>query len=288
MTVDMSKVEELIEFKLMSWLKVKEDLQILKPADMLFQRLLVGSKRVAMSSIVHSLSTMFGMSIYEQIAKQISLDSGKYQTVESQYSIGDELYTSAQNEITAICNQISTGEIEANHREEVKRILNVSLADSDISKKDVLKVDLILINSDDRIVNLFDLKTAKPNKQSFSSYKQMLLEWVAVYICEKRNEQDWIANDWDIRASIAIPYNPNYPDDYNWWTFRMLDENQIMVGSNFWNYIADNESAFSELVGCFTRVSERLRPMLESYLAAIEEQYDEFDDIQPVQDIFLA
>ena len=88
MTVDMSKVEELIELKLMSWLKVKEDSQILQPADMLFQRLLVGSKRVAMSSIVHSLSTMFGMSIYEQIAKQISLDSGKYQVVESQYSIG--------------------------------------------------------------------------------------------------------------------------------------------------------------------------------------------------------
>ena len=53
MTVDMSKVEELIELKLMSWLKVKEDSQILQPADMLFQRLLVGSKRVAMSSIVH-------------------------------------------------------------------------------------------------------------------------------------------------------------------------------------------------------------------------------------------
>lgn len=41
MTVDMSKVEELIELKLMSWLKVKEDSQILQPADMLFQRLLV-------------------------------------------------------------------------------------------------------------------------------------------------------------------------------------------------------------------------------------------------------
>ena len=41
MTVDMSKVEELIELKLMSWLKFKEDSQILQPADMLFQRLLV-------------------------------------------------------------------------------------------------------------------------------------------------------------------------------------------------------------------------------------------------------
>lgn len=68
----------------------------------------------------------------------------------------------------------------------------------------------------------------------------------------------------------------------------MLDENQIMVGSDFWNYIADDESAFSELVGCFTRVSERLSPMLESYLASVEEQYDEFDDIYPVQDIFLS
>lgn len=288
MTVDMSKVEELIELKLMSWLKVKEDSQILQPADMLFQRLLVGSKRVAMSSIVHSLSTMFGMSIYEQIAKQISLDSGKYQVVESQYNIGNELYTSAQIEITAICNQISTGEIEANHREEVRRILNASLADSDISKKDVLKVDLLLINSDDRIVHLFDLKTAKPNKHNFSSFKQMLLEWVAAYICENRSTNDWVTSDWDIKASVAIPYNPNYPDDYNWWTFRMLDENQIMVGSDFWNYIADDESAFSELVGCFKRVSERLSPMLESYLASVEEQYDEFDDIYPVQDIFLA
>lgn len=288
MTVDMSKVEELIELKLMSWLKFKEDSQILQPADMLFQRLLVGSKRVAMSSIVHSLSTMFGMSIYEQIAKQISLDSGKYQVVESQYNIGNELYTSAQIEITAICNQISTGEIEANHPEEVRRILNASPADSDISKKDVLKVDLLLINSDDRIVHLFDLKTAKPNKHNFSSYKQMLLEWMAAYICENRSTADWVASDWDIRASLAIPYNPNYPDDYNWWTFRMLDENQIMVGADFWNYIADDDSAFSELVGCFTRVSERLSPMLESYLASVEEQYDEFDDIYPVQDIFLA
>lgn len=288
MTVDMSKVEELIELKLMSWLKVKEPSQILLPADMLFQRLLVGSKRVAMSSIVHSLSTMFGMSIYEQIAKQISLDSGKYETVESQYSIGNELYTNAQIEITEICNQISTGKIEANHYKEIKKILNASSTDSDISKKDVLKVDLLLINSDDRIVHLFDLKTAKPNKHNFSSYKQMLLEWIAAYICENRSTADWVVSDWDIRASLAIPYNPNYPDDYNWWTFRMLDEKQIMVGSDFWNYIADDESAFSELIDCFTRVSERLSPKLENYLASVEEQYDKFDDTHPVQDIFLS
>ena len=288
MTVDMSKVEELIEFKLMSWLNVKRDSQILQPADMLFQRLLVGSKRVALSSIVHSLSTMFGMSIYEQIAKQISLDSGKYETVESQYSIGNELYTNAQNEITDICNQISTEEIQANHHEEVRRIINASSTDSGISKKDVLKVDLLLINSDDRIVHLFDLKTAKPSKKDFGSYKQMLLEWVAAYICENRSTNDWNAGDWDIRASLAIPYNPNYPNNYNWWTLRMLDENQIMVGADFWNYIAGDESAFSELIDCFTRVSERLSPMLESYLAEVEEQYGEFDDIYPVQDIFLA
>ena len=287
MTFDMSKVEELIELKLMSWLNVKKDSQILQPADMLFQRLLVGSKRVAMSSIVHSLSTMFGVSIYEQIAKQISLDSGKYETVESQYSIGNELYTNAQNEITDICNQISTGEVKADHHEEVRRIINASSIHSGISKKDVLKVDLILINSNDRIVHLFDLKTAKPNKLNFSSYKQMLLEWVAAYICEKRNEQGWVPNDWDIRASIAIPYNPNYPDDYNWWTFRMLDKNQIMVGADFWNYIANDENAFSELIDCFIRVSKKLSKMLKKYLAEVEKQYKKFDNTNPVKDIFL-
>ena len=162
MTVDMSKVEELIELKLMSWLNVKRDSQILQPADMLFQRLLVGSKRVALSSIVHSLSTMFGMSIYEQIAKQISLDSGKYETVESQYSIGNELYTNVQNEITDICNQISTEEVEANHHEEVRRIINASSTDSGISKKDFPKIDLLLINPDDRIVHLLDQKLPSP------------------------------------------------------------------------------------------------------------------------------
>ena len=290
MTIDMTEVEKLIERKLRSWIRIKRESEVLQPSDMLFQRLLLGSKRVALSSIVHSLSTMFGMAIYEQIAKQISLNSGKYQIVKNQYSIGHELYIGAQTEITEICNQVSVEAIQPDHYNEVRRIINALPTDleSEIIQKDVPKVDLILINSQDKIVHLFDLKTVKPNKQNFRSYKQMLLEWVVAYICHKRADEDWVADDWNIRASLAIPYNPNYPDPYNWWTSKGLDENQIMVGEKFWNYIADDENAFSELINCFTRVSNRLRPLLESYLIEVEEYYDEFDKNHPVQDIFFA
>ena len=128
-----------------------------------------------------------------------------------------------------------------------------------MNKLKTVKVDLF-VQSPDRTVPLFDLKTAKPNISNFKDFKRTLLEWVAIFLAKNPNAK--------IKSYIAIPYNPYEPKPYERWTLKgMLDlDNELKVAEELWDFLGNN-GAYEELLNCFERVGIELRSEIDAYFA---------------------
>ena len=141
-----------------------------------FHYRLLGKDRMALFSFLQSLNTTFGTSIYEPVAKELA--KTKFKEVYTQYKLGNILTQGAQYEIQKIMNHLSVGG-EVDKASEAERIRKVAQSGKQNKLKSV-KVDLFLISKQDEVF-MFDLKTVKPNKGDFISYKRNMLEWLAVY-----------------------------------------------------------------------------------------------------------
>lgn len=220
-----------------------------------FHTRLLGRDRMALYSFIHSISTNFGMAIFEKIAVAIAKDN--FDSAASQQSVGNKLTMGSQAAITTIMNQLSSGEIDPNHAAEMAILHETAQVGAIVTKK-IRDVDLLLTRGNTRF--LIDLKTAKPNLANFEGYKQMMLEWTAATLREHP--------DADVRTIIAIPYNPYEPKPYVRWTIKGMldikDQSQLMVGSQFWDFLA-GEAIYDELLACFERVGIRMRPEIDNY-----------------------
>lgn len=222
-------------------------------ANMPFHHRLLGKDRMALFSFIQSLNTTFGISIYEPVAKEFAKE--KFKEVHTQYSLGKVITDAAQHEIQKIMNDLSVGG-NVDKTEETERIRRVAQNGSRNILKSV-KVDLFLVSHSDEIF-MFDLKTVKPNKGDFISYKRNLLEWLAVYFFQHPNA--------NVNTLISIPYNPYEPEPYKRWTMKgMLDlGKEVMVADEFWNFLAGEET-YDTLLGCFEQAGIDLRPEIDRY-----------------------
>ena len=125
-----------------------------------------------------------------------------------------------------------------------------------------MKVDLFLVSKRDEVF-MFDLKTVKPNKGDFISYKRNMLEWLAVYFY-----QHSIAK---ANTLIAIPYNPYEPQQYARWTMKgMLDlKQEVVVAEEFWDFLG-GEGAYTDLLECFEQAGIALRPEIDKYFSKFQ------------------
>lgn len=223
--------------------------------NMPFHYRLLGKDRMVLFSFLQSLNTTFGVSIYEPVAKELA--KTKFKAVHTQYKLGNIITQEAQNEIQAIMNVLSIGG-EVNKFEETERIRAVATSGKENKLKSV-KVDLFLISEEDEVF-MFDLKTVKPNKGDFISYKRNLLEWLAVYFYQHPHAK--------INTLIAIPYNPYEPMPYARWTMKgMLDlTKEVMVADEFWNFLSGN-GTYHDLLNCFEKAGIELRPEIDEYFA---------------------
>lgn len=173
----------------------------------------------------------------------------------TQYSLGNKITQQAQTEIQSIMNDLSIGG-DVNKTNEIKRIRQVSQS-GDINTLKSVKVDLMVISQEDEVF-MFDLKTVKPNKGDFISYKRNMLEWLAVYFYQNPNAK---AN-----SLIAIPYNPYEPKPYSRWTMKgMLDlKSEVLIASEFWDFLVE-EGTYNDLLDCFEQAGIELRPFIDEY-----------------------
>ena len=114
--------------------------------------------------------------------------------------------------------------------------------------------------SEDEIIYLFDIKTAKPNAGGFREFKRTLLEWVAVTLA--------INPKANVQTIIAIPYNPYDPKPYSRWTMRgMIDlDNELKVAEEFWDFLG-GKGAFTDLLSIFEKVGLDLRGEIDAYFS---------------------
>lgn len=194
---------------------------------------LLGKDRMALYSFMQSLLTTFGTSIFEPVSA--ALAQTKFARVETQYVVGNTIYSQCQQCVQTIINEL-TIQAKPNKINELSR-LNNSLR-GDINSLKPMKVDLFL-ETETGEQYLFDLKTAKPNKGDFQKYKQTLLEWAGITYTNDK--------DLKVHSLIAIPYNPYHPEPYQFWTLAgMLDlEEELMVDKRFWNFLG-GEGAYDE------------------------------------------
>lgn len=222
-----------------------------------FHTRLLGKDRMALFSFIHSLNTNFGTAIFEQVALEIA--SGQFEQAERQRVVGREISSDAQEAITAIVNRLADGSGEPDHLAEAEEIRRCAQSGAAVAKK-MRKADLYLANTGE--VVLVELKTAKPNVDGFEKVKQNLLEWVAATLRQDPHIQ--------VRAVVAIPYNPYEPEPYKRWTLKgMLDienQSQLMVGNEFWDFLA-GEAVYDRLLDCFEQVGVEMRGEIDDYFA---------------------
>jgi len=225
-----------------------------EPASMPFHFRLLGKDRIALYSFIHSLSTNFGTSIFEPVAK--SLAELNFANAELQQTAGLHISTETQQVIQNIMDNLTTATTIPNKQEEVRAIRAVCQK-GEMKTVKPTKVDLKLIGHDNTIY-LFDIKTAKPNAGGFKEFKRTLLEWVAATLATNPTA--------NVQTLIAIPYNPYEPQPYNRWTMRgMLDlEHELKVAEEFWDFIG-GKGAYNELLDCFEKAGIELRQEIDYY-----------------------
>lgn len=220
-----------------------------------FHYRLLGKDRMALFSFLHSLNTTFGASIYEPIAKELAKTT--FKEVRTQYELGSVITQNAQNEIQNIMNYLSTGG-EVDKTAETEKIRKVARSGK-LNKLASVKVDLFLVSERDEVF-MFDLKTVKPNKGDFISFKRNMLEWLAVYFYQNPKVR--------AKTLISIPYNPYEPKPYARWTMKgMLDlKEEVKVAEEFWDFLAGT-GTYDNLLDCFEQAGIELRIEIDNYFA---------------------
>ena len=225
-------------------------------AHMPFHTRLLGHDRMALYRFIHSLNTAFGSSIFEPVAKTIA--ENYYPEVSLQKRIGNIITVKAETEITTIINALTTASLLPNYKSEFKRIHKVCREGQE-QKVKLPKADLFL--RDNSKVYLIDIKTTKPNISDFQKHKSTMLRWIAATLYQDTKQI--------VETIIAMPYNPYYPQPYNRWTLRgMLDlRHQLMVGEDFWNFLAGGKLVFPDLLACFEAAGQQLHTEISEYFS---------------------
>ena len=103
--------------------QIRKKLKTYKPetTSMPFHTRLLGKDRMALFSFIHSFNTTLGTSIFEQVAKIIG--QSHFPRIVSQYSIGNQISSSAQNTIQEIMNKLTTSELLPDKEKETNKVL---------------------------------------------------------------------------------------------------------------------------------------------------------------------
>lgn len=242
------------EIKQLLIITVQEKLRTYQPETvyMPFHHRLLGKDRYAMFSFIQSMNTTFGTSIWEQVAVILAKGIGNY--AERQYKLLGEIDKETEIFINEMHYKLRKGELSANKKNEIEKIRNKIKFGQ--AKKDPDSVVDLFIKIKER-EEYFDITSAKPNMKEFVALKLKLLRWVGLRLSQNK--------DVNIFTRLAIPYNPYYPEPYDRWTLKGLydlEDGEILIGEEFWNYIG-NGNIYEELLDVFQEAGEELREEID-------------------------
>jgi hypothetical protein len=217
---------------------------------------LLGRDRYAMFSFIQSMNTTFGMSIWEQVAVILAKGAGHF--AQRQYKLLGEIDSQTETLIQQIHYQLRKGEIIPDKVAEIEVIRKVIKEGHPKNDPDST-VDLFVKIGEEE--NYFDITSAKPNIKEFTSLKRKLLRWTALRLSQDKSVK--------VFTRLAIPYNPYHPEPYERWTLKGLydlKKGEILVGEEFWNFVASDE-IYEDLLDVFQTAGEQLRDEIDRMFA---------------------
>jgi len=238
--------------------RVRGKLTAYKPetVHMPFHHRLLGKDRYAMFSFMQSMNTTFGMSIWEQVAVVLAKGANNY--AERQYKLLGEIDTDTERFISELHHRLRKGEISPNQKTQVEQIRGkIKKGQAEVDPDSI--VDLFA--NIKGIENYFDITSAKPNMKEFVALKLKLFRWTALRLSQDKNVE--------VFTRLAIPYNPYHPEPYERWTLKGLydlENGEVLVGKEFWNFIA-SDNIYDELLDVFQGVGEELRIEIDNKFA---------------------
>lgn len=236
---------------------VREKLKSYTPetSHMPFHHRLLGRDRYAMFSLIHSMNTTFGMSIFEQVAVILANGSGNH--AERQFKLLGEVDKDTENLIRHIHYKLRKGEIPANKTDETEQIRKQIRKGQSKTDPDSTVDFFVQVKGTE---NYFDITSAKPNMKDFVGLKLKLLRWTALRLSQEKNAK--------VFTRLAIPYNPYHPEPYERWTLKGLYDldNEILVGEEFWNFVV-GDNIYQELLDVFQGVGDELREEIDKKFA---------------------
>ncbi len=226
-----------------------------------FHHRIIGKDSMKLFSFIHSVNTMMGTSIFEQIAKQVALPF--FKRVECSHTLSPVIRKESEETITVIMNNLEKQKEEPDLERECQALWKNRNKGAQIKKK-LRKVDLFLVDRNNKTYFL-DIKTAKPSIDQFEKLKHNTLKWIASYYAGSSSLKQP-----KTFSGLAIPYNPYHPDPYKRWTTKsMFSDEQLLVGEDFWNFLALEQPVYKEVLDCFERVGKTLRPMIDEFARSI-------------------
>ncbi|NMB01330.1 MAG: TdeIII family type II restriction endonuclease [Firmicutes bacterium] len=203
-----------------------------------------------------SFVTTLGQGIFEQIGRIIAEGTGSF--AENQYVREIEINTFRVETIDSIIQnqrgQRGKTSTPPNLSEELERLASLH---NDAYMSFWIKSDLYIRRPSGQ-EEFYSFKTVKPNiDQTAEAKKNLLLLRTGVPDCE---------------AYFALPYNPagdgkSYRLSGHGIPYRLFDMDNpqhVLIGSDLWNKIGDNESTYEQLLQIFAEVGETTRSVIST------------------------
>ncbi len=214
-----------------------------------FHQLIFSIDEIMLARTERSIVTSMGDSLYPHIALELAKD--RYQDVFIEYPIVGEVSDGASNMIEQIVTELrepSRGRRDRrrpNQESELSAILD--LREGSPVQHAVI-ADLYISDFDGGPL-FVELKTPLPNLDIAAESKRKMLYFLA--IMERRNVTG-------AKAFLGLTYNPHitrargYSHSY---TRRIMDmENEVLIGSEFWDYIG-GPGAYDELLEIVSEIN---------------------------------
>lgn len=205
---------------------------------------------IVMASLMQSLYTTFGMSIYEQMA--VILASANNWAAERQYRIKGQI----DNETERLIEDLCRGG-KPNKAAELQQIRDSIKPGKPLDDHEGV-VDVYLKRQDGS--ELFvDITTVKPNLKEFRAMRRKMLRWAALRMS--------IDNSATVDTRIGIPYNPYHPQPYDRWTSAECDpKGDLLVQDDLWAAFAGKQ-VFPEILEVFQDIGQELQKSVRSFIA---------------------
>lgn len=210
------------------------------------------NKKVAAYSFLQSVATMLGMSIYEQVS--VILAASNSEESKRGLDMDGGISPGQKETIEKIVNDLRSGTREANKDIELKEVLN-SPKNNKKKQKEGKVADFYMKRGG--IEYYFEIKTAKPNIDVFTTSKKKLLEWIA-------------RKDKEIETILAIPYNPYAPEPYSRFTEQgvLEKERELLVADEYWDFIG-GEGSYKKLLKIFDEIGSEFKDKIENKITEV-------------------